>query len=274
MSETVGFWTSLVAGGCAGSTVDITLYPLDTIKTRLQAANGFKSAGGFSNIFRGIPAAAAGSFPTNAVFFMTYERSKILFYSWLPQNSTYFSIGLASCAAASIGEVVACTLRVPTENVKQKMQAGQYLSVKSTLKGIKSQGFHKFFTGYSSTVFRDVPFSCIQFPLWEFSKTIVSRYKKKDIEPWEGAMCGALASGISGAITTPIDVVKTRMMLGTDNNGVPYTTMSNTCRRIYVEGGVYNLFSGLAPRTCWLTIGGIVYFGTYEYCKKKMFINF
>lgn len=33
--------------------VQLIIYPLDTLKTRLQYPNGFKSAGGFRNIFKG-----------------------------------------------------------------------------------------------------------------------------------------------------------------------------------------------------------------------------
>ena len=31
--------------------------------------------------------------------------------------------------------------------------------------------------------------------------------------PWQGAVCGAVAGGTSAAITTPLDVAKTRRML-------------------------------------------------------------
>lgn len=53
----------LQAGGCAGMCVDLTLFPLDTIKTRLQSQQGFHKAGGFGGIYAGVPSAAVGSFP-------------------------------------------------------------------------------------------------------------------------------------------------------------------------------------------------------------------
>ena len=49
----VSFLTSLVSGGLAGTAVDISLFPLDTIKTRLQSKQGFIAAGGFRNIYSG-----------------------------------------------------------------------------------------------------------------------------------------------------------------------------------------------------------------------------
>ena len=49
----VSFLTSLVSGGLAGTAVDVSLFPLDTIKTRLQSRQGFLAAGGFRNIYSG-----------------------------------------------------------------------------------------------------------------------------------------------------------------------------------------------------------------------------
>jgi solute carrier family 25 S-adenosylmethionine transporter 26 len=72
------FLTALVAGGLAGTSVDVTLFPIDTLKTRLQAPQGFLKAGGFRGIYNGIGAAAAGSAPGAALFFSTYEVSLFL----------------------------------------------------------------------------------------------------------------------------------------------------------------------------------------------------
>jgi len=53
----------LQSGGLAGTIVDITLYPLDTIKTRLQSPQGFFRSGGFGGIYKGVSIAAIGSAP-------------------------------------------------------------------------------------------------------------------------------------------------------------------------------------------------------------------
>ena len=37
---------------------------------------------------------------------------------------------------------------------------------------------------------------------------------ERPILPYETAVCGSVAGGIAAAITTPLDVLKTRVMLG------------------------------------------------------------
>ena len=57
------FATALVAGGLAGTSVDVMLFPIDTLKTRMQSPQGFLKAGGFRGIYNGLGAAAVGSAP-------------------------------------------------------------------------------------------------------------------------------------------------------------------------------------------------------------------
>jgi solute carrier family 25 S-adenosylmethionine transporter 26 len=51
----------LLAGGIAGLSVDLVLFPLDTIKTRMQSRGGLTQSGGFGKLFSGVASAAAGS---------------------------------------------------------------------------------------------------------------------------------------------------------------------------------------------------------------------
>lgn len=59
-------------------------------------------------------------------------------------------------------------MRVPTENVKQKMQAGLHRTASETVNAILRDGGPRgFYTGYLTTVVREIPFSFIQFPIYE-----------------------------------------------------------------------------------------------------------
>lgn len=70
------FLLAMVAGGCAGTSVDVALHPLDTIRTRLQSEAGFLKSGGFRGVYSGILAVTLGSAPGAAAFFSTYETMK------------------------------------------------------------------------------------------------------------------------------------------------------------------------------------------------------
>ena len=84
------FTVCMLSGAAAGTAVDVSLFPLDTLKTRLQSSQGFWKAGGFSRIYSGIGPAALGSAPNAALFFVTYEWMK----STIPKQVTFFSIVL------------------------------------------------------------------------------------------------------------------------------------------------------------------------------------
>jgi len=183
-------------------------------------------------------------------------------------SETHLPHPIIQMTAASCGEAVACLVRVPTENVKQKMQAGLHGSLLQTYKAIRTtQGYRGFFAGYWTTLLREIPFSFIQFPLYEEFKSVWSHRLKKEgktLTPFQGAICGSIGGGIAAAITTPLDVAKTRIMLGKDKTGLEYRGTLSTLRRIYNEGGIPVLFSGITPRTVWISVGGFVFFGVYE----------
>jgi hypothetical protein len=82
-----------------------------------------------------------------------------------------------------------------------------------------------------------------------------------DVNPLQSSLCGSLSGGFSAAVTTPLDVVKTRLMLGKDKDGVAYRGPSDAIKRIYAEGGATRFFSGLSlslvPNAC-VCVGGCV----------------
>jgi solute carrier family 25 S-adenosylmethionine transporter 26 len=73
------FVVSAVAGGIAGTSIDLALFPVDSIKTRLQAStakvNFVKDAEQVSK-FRGLAASMAAAFPCAAAFWLFYEFGK------------------------------------------------------------------------------------------------------------------------------------------------------------------------------------------------------
>lgn len=104
----------------------------------------------------------------------------------------------------------------------------------------------------------------IQFPLYEHAKLIWSERQESPCSPIQAAACGSISGGIAAGLTTPLDVVKTRLMLGADKEGKSYASGMDVIRRTYHGEGARVFLSGIQPRVMWISIGGFVFFGAYE----------
>lgn len=101
------------------------LYPIDTIKTRLQT---MRSGGGIGALFRsggsgklysGLWGNLVGVAPATALFFGVYEPFKT-------EAAKVIPVDAAPLAAGALAGVVSSVIRVPTEVIKQRMQTGQF----------------------------------------------------------------------------------------------------------------------------------------------------
>nr|XP_019942214.1 PREDICTED: S-adenosylmethionine mitochondrial carrier protein [Paralichthys olivaceus] len=268
--ETRGFVASLLAGGCAGMCVDLTLFPLDTIKTRLQSQQGFYKAGGFRGIYAGVPSAAVGSFPNAAAFFVTYEGTKSLLGAGGARAAPHVA-PVTHMLAASLGEVVACLIRVPTEVIKQRAQASPSSTTYHILQGtLRGEGVRGLYRGFGSTVLREIPFSLVQFPLWEYLKTLWSRRQGHTLYSWQAAVCGAFAGAIAAFVTTPLDVAKTRIMLAKAGSTTASGNIPTVLYDVWKSRGLPGLFAGTMPRMTFISVGGFIFLGAYEKIRSTL----
>jgi len=259
------FVQSLVAGGLAVTSVDLLFFPVDTVKTRLQSAQGFAKAGGFKGIYKGVGSVIVGSAPGAAMFFVTYDTLK----QTLPIPPHLAPVN--HMLSASIGEVAACLIRVPTEVIKTRTQTSTYgpsvtSSWASAKHVLKTDGFSGFYRGFFTTIIREIPFTSIQFPLYEFLRYRLSRaLRRRQLYSYEAAACGSAAGAVAAALTTPLDVLKTRVMLDLRNPSVEnIPSLLTRLKQIYSNEGMKALFAGAVPRTLWISAGGAVFLGVYE----------
>lgn len=231
----------------------------------MQAQGGFFKNGGWNGVYRGIGSAFLASAPGASLFFLTYESSK-------RQLKTHTGVpdGVVHMISASLGEIAACSIRVPAEVIKQRAQASQHASSLSALRAIlantSGEGvFRGLYRGWSTTIMREIPFTIIQFPLYEYLKSVRAKQQGlPEVAPIEGAICGSFAGGVAAALTTPLDVIKTRLMLHKTPIGV--TTL---VRNIIAEDGYKAFWKGIGPRTMWISAGGAIFLGVYELVKKN-----
>ena len=257
------FALAVLAGGCASSAVDVAIFPLDTVKTRLQSPLGFHASGGYRGLFSGVTAAALGAAPGGALFFGSYEFSRAELMRRQPSSTPQW---MTDATAACVGATASCLLRNPAIVVQQRMQVGQYNSLRGAISGIvKEGGAVAFYSGLSISIAREIPFAFIQFPIYEALKRLWSGGANREISPSQGALCGSVAGSVAAAATTPLDLLKTRQMLGHAKHGL----LRETSEIIRAEG-VGALFSGFVPRVGWMALGGYIFFGVYEQCMKLL----
>lgn len=151
--------------------------------------------------------------------------------------------------------MVACTVRVPVEVIKQRMQVGIYRDmnfVSVFYKIFRTEGGFGLYRGFTATIQREIPFSAIQFPIYESLKKKFAGDDRRKM-----AICGSVAGGVTALLTTPLDVLKTRTMLNTNSD-------NPSLKKLWNEGRIRSLFAGAVPRVIWVSVGGFVFFGVYE----------
>ncbi|KAJ9663784.1 hypothetical protein H2201_005505 [Coniosporium apollinis] len=231
----------LLAGAFAAFTVDLLVYPLDTLKTRIQSPdysrlylNASKTAINkpalFRGLYQGVGSVIIATLPSSGAFFTTYEGVKAV----LSFHNPAFSEGsrpllpqpVIHSVASSIGELVSCAILTPAEVIKQNAQMvdaskkGGPNATIQTLRRFRSNPL-ALWRGYTALAGRNLPFTALQFPMFERLKEGLKNYRvRKGTRTGtlaESGLITAISAGTAGSIaavvTTPIDVVKTRIML-------------------------------------------------------------
>jgi hypothetical protein len=241
----------MIAGGFGGLTGDMVMHSLDTVKTRQQGDPHFPSkysslGSSYYTIWRqegirrglygGWLPALLGSFPGTVIFFGTYEYSKrFLIDKGLQPHLAYLSAGksrtrraialLLTARTGFLGDLAASVVYVPSEVLKTRLQLqGRYnnpffksgYNYRGTVDAartiVRQEGFSALFYGYKATLYRDLPFSALQFMFWEQFHEWSREYKgSRDIGMPLELLTGAAAGGLAGVMTCPLDVVKTRL---------------------------------------------------------------
>lgn len=301
-------WHYMFAGGIGGLVADFIMHPLDTMKTRQQASLDtiktmdlklrnlhpiaiLKMEGIRKGWYSGLSAAMLGSLPSAALFFMTYEFLKeemILNYK-MNETVTFFVAGLSGDFASSL-------VYVPSEVLKTRLQLQGKMNKKlfgydnvrdAVIKMNKFEGKSVFYSGYSATLLRDLPFSAIQFALYEkFRQISCQLAAKKDdqLGVLEELIVGGLAGGIAGAVTTPLDVVKTRLQTNmsqvvitnettaksTDCPQPANQNLFTTFKNFYKREGFLKMFGGVGPRILWSSVQSSIMLYIYQTILKQM----
>nr|POE50132.1 s-adenosylmethionine mitochondrial carrier protein [Quercus suber] len=234
-----------IAGAFAAFTVDLIVYPLDTIKTRFQSpdylkryTNGAANGHGanralFRGVYQGVGSTIIATLPSSGAFFTTYEGVKAILEERNPRYGSGHLLPQPAIHAMASGtaELVSCAILTPAEVIKQNAQMVDNGSgngngkprVNATLQTIQRFRANPLalWRGYTALAGRNLPFTALQFPMFERIKESIRTYRNdrgiRTHSLVESGLITAASAGIGGSIaavvTTPVDVVKTRIML-------------------------------------------------------------
>ncbi|KAL6948800.1 hypothetical protein ACO0QE_001273 [Hanseniaspora vineae] len=321
-SDKLSIWYNVIAGGLGGVVADSAMHPLDTVKTKQQAPtltsrstaqrasfkSTFQQEGVRKGLYAGYSAAVLGSLPSTAVFFGTYEYIKTTLIDQKQHNET-----LVYLLAGFSGDLVSSVIYVPSEVLKTRLQLQGKLNVglfgyKSLRDAIhkiyKTEGLAAFFYGYKATLSRDLPFSALQFAFYEKFRQYALQVQKnnngcfdqdghkhthsafvgedEELNLVSELLTGASAGGLAGIITTPLDVMKTRIQTDNSRSGDKSNFSPNSqtqtqshqilrgIRTVYQKEGLLGLFSGVGPRFVWTSIQSSIMLYLYQSALKAM----
>lgn len=245
-------------------------------------------------IFSGLLGSMIGQLPYGALTCGSYEVYKSLLFQKAPQVMMGSPI-LIYALAAIMGDVTGSFWLCPSEVIKQQMQAGMYDSMEEAVTTIwHTKGLMGFYEGYRSALLRDVPFRMFQLSSFEVTKTRFLEWKqestssrqeeevfqldendsvstittqspesgKNELDSLESAICGAVAGTFAASVTSPLDRVKTLLMINSDEyGGSIWTCVSQLLNE---EGWQNFLLTGLVPRVAYIAPTVMIFFIVYE----------
>jgi hypothetical protein len=270
----------LLVGASAGILGTSIIYPIDLMKTRLQSTTGQSFVSTVQNVvrggglYRGFSACLIGIAPEKSLKLAVNDYMRDFYVSRNQEQQ----VGVKSNSIKVHQEIISGTvagflqlfITVPYESVKIQMQmaSGQpsALGAKadSALTVLKRMGPIGMYRGFTATLVRDVPFCFMFFPLYANVKELLLNYSRRTSsltssahmmevppertslkEPFHiGLVAGIVAGGISAAIVTPADMLKTRIQQKMNGN----QRFSEYLRNVVQKEGSAALFKGWQAR--------------------------
>ncbi|GAA5814108.1 hypothetical protein MFLAVUS_007598 [Mucor flavus] len=292
-----------MAGALAGIAEHCAMYPVDSIKTRMQViqsvarpqvfstvaaavtaghqhhphrhlhsaaiaeASSYKGAKFASrNLWRGVNSVVLGAGPAHAVHFATYEACKEAFGGNAGGHHP-----LTTAAAGACATLAHDALMNPFDVIKQRMQLGDsaYRTVRECARHVYAkEGFIAFYISLPTTLTMSVPFQSIQFATYEYFRKVIN--PAGDYDPKTHAIAGGLAGAIASAITTPLDVVKTLLQTRGQNADPRIRNASGLMDAVNIikeRYGVRGFFRGFKPRVLTVMPSAAISWSVYEYFK-------
>ncbi|WPK25171.1 hypothetical protein PUMCH_002475 [Australozyma saopauloensis] len=285
----------LSAGAFAGIMEHTVMYPVDSLKTRMQMlASGeavnrsvissiskISSSEGAYALWRGVSLVVLGAGPAHAVYFSVFEATKTFLVNQLTKKSnnkwvTDETHPLIASAAGITGTVASDALMTPFDMLKQRMQVAQAKSsglnlLKTAVSIYLKEGLSAFFISYPTTLFTNIPFAALNFGFYEYSSSILN--PTNTYNPYYHCLSGGIAGGIAAALTNPFDCVKTALQTRGVSSHESLRNVNgfiSAAKVLYRQGGMAAFMRGWKPRIIFNIPSTAISWTAYEMAKEVL----
>ncbi|CAG2166086.1 unnamed protein product [Oppiella nova] len=286
--------THMIAGAVAGIMEHVVMYPLDSVKTRMQSLYPNPKASyrsvpealykmvrheGLLRPIKGVSAVSVGAGPAHALYFSCYEKMKrVLSGSETGAHhpiaqGLHQSVKQYICGAGCLATILHDAVMNPAEVVKQRMQVfnSPYKSALNCFLDVyRKEGLRAFYRSYMTSLSMNIPTQSLHFITYEFMQELTN--SERTYSPKAHMISGAIAGGFAAAATTPLDVCKT--LLNTQEKQTLRTSKQNSvtglwnaASTIYQCCGPKGYFQGLQARVLYSMPATAISWSVYELFK-------
>ncbi|BEJ11754.1 hypothetical protein CspHIS471_0202140 [Cutaneotrichosporon sp. HIS471] len=294
-----GWGTNMLAGAMAGISEHAAIFPVDSIKTRMQVLqplqasvltaeagsaaastatrapmttftqhfNSARLGEGVKSLWRGVGSVILGAGPAHAAHFGMYE-----FVREIAGGHADGWKGVAGTAVAGASaSITSDALMNPFDVIKQRMQMidSPYRKVLDCARTVyRNEGIAAFYVSYPTTLTMTVPFTAVQFSAYEWLKGALN--PGGAYSPMTHVTAGGIAGGLAAAVTTPLDVAKTLLQTrgSSDDPRIRNARGMGEALRIIVERDGWNgLRRGMLPRVLTVAPSTAISWLSYEFFK-------
>ncbi|KAF5335983.1 hypothetical protein D9611_006281 [Ephemerocybe angulata] len=284
LPDNAGLAVNMLAGALAGISEHAVMFPVDSIKTRMQVfatspvavytgvGNAFtriSATEGMRALWRGVGSVVVGAGPAHAIHFGTLEAVKEL-AGGNEAGNQYLATSLAGASAT----IASDAFMNPFDVIKQRMQLhkSEYRTVLTCAKTIyRNEGLSAFYISYPTTLAISIPFNAIQFTVYEHVKRFLN--PRGEYSPGTHMTAGAVAGAVAAAVTTPLDVAKTILQTrgsATDPEIRNVRGMSDAMKIIWKKDGLKGFARGLTPRVLTIMPSTALCWLSYEFFKAAI----
>lgn len=267
LSEVFESMYNFVMGSIAGAFGATMVYPIDLVKTRMQNQRSstpgqtplYKnsidcftkvlSREGFRGLYSGLGPQLVGVAPEKAIKLTVNDlvRGKLTNKDGsLPLWSEIVAGGSAgACQVVFTNPLEIVKIRLQIQGELQRSATDAAIPKRSAIWIVRQLGLVGLYKGATACLLRDVPFSAIYFPAYaHLKKDYFKEGPTKQLGIFELLTAGAIAGIPAAYLTTPCDVIKTRLQVEARAGQSTYNGLTHCAKTIMQEEGFKAFFKG------------------------------